>query len=238
MALSLALLALASVAAHATETTTAKVLLPNNGEDSGSLFGSIVASVVEADSTVTTFAVACASGVSPRICQLSSGQRVIQGPFTWAVTAHDENMIGEYVFSLSRLVPVYSRVLWRIFAKTHLCSFDSRCKLDPDKDVMTCTDLTFTGTRNSGYVTETISSYSRSMVPVIITAGADKLATHASTGSGSDSVSLTSTATSSTAKVSTTPFKSSSTSAAMSRMTTQDMMLASAVMIAGGIMVL
>lgn len=70
----------AGVAAADGSTTTIPVLLPMFDKQK------LVGSVVDADSTLTTFAVACAPGVKADECGFPGTFTVLQGPSTWSLS--------------------------------------------------------------------------------------------------------------------------------------------------------
>lgn len=79
MARSLALLAFSS-AVLAAQTTTVKLLLPFADPQP------LVASVVAADSSATTYAVGCPPGTDSDECGFAESQTITQGPSTYAFT--------------------------------------------------------------------------------------------------------------------------------------------------------
>jgi hypothetical protein len=88
MARSLALLALAG-AVVAAQSTTVSLLLPYGDAQT------IVASVVAADSTATTYLFGCAPGTDSNDCGYPSSQTVTQGPSTWIYSASYDSGDGE-----------------------------------------------------------------------------------------------------------------------------------------------
>ncbi|EFY87547.1 hypothetical protein J3458_002151 [Metarhizium acridum] len=159
----LPLLAALAGSAVAAETTTVKILVL--GDESP-----LVGSVVNADSSATTFAVQCPSGTPSDECGLPpDGATITQGESTWQ---------WNYGMSNSEL---------GVFTQK------ANCKLDPSKDVAACSvEITEGSQVTSSETTE--SGYKTSMFPVTITAGADKLSASpraSATNGGSNSVSET-----------------------------------------------
>lgn len=70
----------AAAALAAGQSTTIDLFLPMFDKQK------LVGSVVDADSTATTYAIACPSGANSDDCGLSESQTVTQGPSTWALT--------------------------------------------------------------------------------------------------------------------------------------------------------
>ena len=79
MARALALLACSS-AVLAAQSTTVKLLLPFADPQP------LVASVIAADSTATTYAVGCPPGTDTEDCGFAESQTVTQGPTTYGFT--------------------------------------------------------------------------------------------------------------------------------------------------------
>ncbi|KND93090.1 hypothetical protein TOPH_02286 [Tolypocladium ophioglossoides CBS 100239] len=162
MARALALLAaLAGAALAAGSTTTVSLLLPLMDPQK------IVGSVVKADSTITTFAFACAPDTPAESCGLPGSQTLAQGPSTWIMTlALNGKDSGAY-------------------------TQDVNCKLDAAKDVATCHASVSQQDPSSGTFQSEASSvltgYSSLLLPVTITAGVDKLtATPGATARGTN----------------------------------------------------
>lgn len=80
MARSLALLALAT-GAMAAQSTVVPLLLPYGDVQK------VVASVIAADATATTYLFGCPAGEDSSDCGFPSSQTVTQGPSTWIYTA-------------------------------------------------------------------------------------------------------------------------------------------------------
>ncbi|KFG83900.1 hypothetical protein MANI_016816 [Metarhizium anisopliae] len=162
----LPLLAALAGSAVAAETTTVKILVL--GDESP-----FVGSVVNVDSSATTFAVQCPSGTPSDECGLPPGGATItQGESTW-----------QWSLGMSN-------------SEMGVLTQKANCKLDPSKDVAACKiEFTEGSQVTSSEVTE--SGYKTSMFPVTITAGADKLSASpgaSATNGGSNSASETATA--------------------------------------------
>ncbi|KAL6881322.1 hypothetical protein J3F83DRAFT_721842 [Trichoderma novae-zelandiae] len=146
MARSLALLAFSS-AVLAAQTTTVKLLLPFADPQP------LVASVVAADSSATTYVIGCAPGTPDEDCGFGVSQTVTQGPTTYGFTMSSFGDDGSYTEA-------------------------AQCKLSSAVDVASC-HAAVTQTDSSGSVTATSSigtvTFLDLQLPVVVTAGADKL---------------------------------------------------------------
>ncbi|GJN80913.1 hypothetical protein VFPFJ_00857 [Purpureocillium lilacinum] len=219
----------AGVAAADGSTTTIPVLLPMFDKQK------LVGSVVDADSTLTTFAVACAPGVKADECGFPGTFTVLQGPSTWSLS------LGVSMGDDTDVT---------------VATQDSNCKFDAAKDVATCVGSLTERVSNSDMhttVSEVITGYKTLMIPVTVTAGVDKLsAAPGATQTGSQATptgtaaSTMSTAASATASgsgsktgssASATGSPSSTTNAA-GPMVTQNAVLAGVAAVVGGAMML
>ncbi|KAH6607682.1 hypothetical protein Trco_003995 [Trichoderma cornu-damae] len=178
MARSLALLAVSSAAlAAAQSTTVVPILLPYLDPQP------LVASVVAADNTATTYAYGCKPGTPDDECGLAgTTQTVTQGPSTW-------------VYSMSTPGDEDGTVIQ-----------GGNCKLNSAANVASCT-LWFTQTE-LGSVSSTSVAHSGPyldlQLPVTVTAGLDKLgaAPSGATSTGGSTPAATSSGASETAKTS------------------------------------
>ncbi|KAK1256313.1 hypothetical protein MKX07_008572 [Trichoderma sp. CBMAI-0711] len=171
MARSLALLAFSS-AVLAAQTTTVKLLLPFADPQP------LVASVVAADSSATTYAVGCPPGTDSDECGFAESQTITQGPSTYAFTMAYSGDEGSY---------------------TEI----AHCKLSSAVDVASCS-ASVSQDDGNGNTMATASvgtvTFLDLQLPVTVTAGLDKLqaapgatATDSSapTGTGSSAASQT-----------------------------------------------
>ncbi|KAH0496789.1 hypothetical protein TgHK011_004135 [Trichoderma gracile] len=171
MARSLALLAFSS-AVLAAQTTTVKLLLPFADPQP------LVASVIAADSSATTYAVGCPPGTDSDDCGFAESQTITQGPSTYAFTMAYSADDGAY---------------------TEI----AHCKLSSAVDVASCS-ASVSQDDGNGNTMATASvgtvTFLDLQLPVTVTAGLDKLqaapgatATDASapTGTGSSVASQT-----------------------------------------------
>ncbi|KAF5027529.1 hypothetical protein F66182_346 [Fusarium sp. NRRL 66182] len=149
MARSLALLA-AAVVAVAAQTTTVDFLLPLY--DPQPLEGSVVA----VKDGATTLAINCPKSADSSECGLVSRETVVGGPSTMHVTYSIPAMDEEY----------------------GAASQDFQCKLDPKKDIASCS-VTVVQTVNGSVATTSTavvnSGYKSALIPITVTAGVNKL---------------------------------------------------------------
>ncbi|KAM0255004.1 hypothetical protein ACHAQJ_006232 [Trichoderma viride] len=146
MARSLALLALAS-AAMAAQSTTVSLLLPYGDAQA------LVASVIAADSTATTYLFGCAPGTDSDDCGYPSSETVTQGPSTWIYTASYTGDDGENAIQ------------------------GGHCKLNTKANAADCTmwaTMTVTGSVSSTTAATTMT-FLEAQNDVTVTAGLDKL---------------------------------------------------------------
>ncbi|KAK3906304.1 hypothetical protein C8A05DRAFT_29807 [Staphylotrichum tortipilum] len=145
----------ATLAAAAESTTVVQILIPMVDAQA------IDASVISAGPTATSYFLACPSGAPSDECGLASGLTVLYGPSTM-----------EYAMSFTT----------QLEGDSSIASYSAtvNCKLNPAKQKADCT-----GSLNEDGITttlsETIPNYTSYVVPITVTAGADKLS-----GNGGD----------------------------------------------------
>ncbi|KAJ4294854.1 hypothetical protein N0V88_005091 [Collariella sp. IMI 366227] len=133
-------LVLAAGLAAAQSTTVVNLLIPAADPQA------IVASVISADPTATTYYLKCPDGTDATDCGLADGVSVINGPSTLAYT---------YLFSENSII--------------------AHCSLYSAKDEANC-DGTLIEAGTTSLVTEVLTGYLASYMPVTVTAGIEKLA--------------------------------------------------------------
>ncbi|KAK3307515.1 uncharacterized protein B0T15DRAFT_510781 [Chaetomium strumarium] len=142
----------------AAQTTTVSILLPMADAMPQQMAGS----VISAGPTATQYFVNCPSDTPSYECGLGPGLTVVYGPstlgYTMAYTA-EENQVY---------------------------SVEANCKLDPSKDVASCVGE-MVSAKATSHVSDVLTGYKSMIVPVAITAGADKLAGGAGTTTTVDS---------------------------------------------------
>ncbi|KAJ6444421.1 Mitogen-activated protein kinase HOG1 [Purpureocillium lavendulum] len=223
MARSLALLAaLAGAAVAADSTTTVPVLLPWFDKQE------FVGSIVDADSKITTIAIACAPNVAPDECGYPGTFTVQQGASTWSLSLGLSASFETDVAAATQ---------------------DASCKLDPDNDVASCVASVTQNVSNSEMRTttsEVLTGYKTYMIPVTVTAGVDKLSAApgaSETGSqatptatGANTLSTAASATSSGSKTGSNASATSSPTStnAAGPMVTQNAVLAGVAAVVGG----
>ncbi|KAH7017591.1 hypothetical protein EDB80DRAFT_291225 [Ilyonectria destructans] len=229
MARSLALLAVTGVAAVIAQSTTVSVFLPMYDVQD------LDASIVAADSAKTTFAVSCPKDADSNDCGMTEAQTIVYGPSTFYMSyAYSNSEYGSYTQEIA-------------------------CQFEPKKDMATCAvsveqDVdasTFASTSSTA-----MSGYLDLLVPVTVTAGANKLVdseTASETGSETTAAAPASTTGSTTAAATDSASGSGSTSAsgsdsaastptasdnAAGAMVTQNAVLAGAAVLVGGVLLL
>ncbi|EKJ73970.1 hypothetical protein NXS19_013547 [Fusarium pseudograminearum] len=227
MVRSLALFAGAIATVAAAQATTVNFFLP--GFDKQALVGSVVAVKGEA----TTVAISCPDGTDASECGIQETRTVVGGASTMDISysySPPEEYGGGYM--------------------------DNRtgCKLDPKKDVAICSaeaTNVISGSTESMAATTALSGYKQLIMPITITAGAEKLngdaATATASATGSEATTAdkpkdtaaqsTGSATTSGADADATPSPVESDNAA-GPMVTQNAILAVAAIVGGAAMLL
>ncbi|KAH6996404.1 hypothetical protein BKA56DRAFT_571388 [Ilyonectria sp. MPI-CAGE-AT-0026] len=228
MARSLALLAVTGVAAVVAQSTTVNVFLPMyDAQD-------LEASIVAADSAKTTFAINCPKGADSNDCGITEAQTFIYGPSTFYMSSsYSDSVYGSYVQEIT-------------------------CQFEPKKDLATCAVSVVEDVDSSTFASTSsiiTSGYLDMLIPVTVTAGANKLVdseTASETGSETTAAAPAST-TGSTAAATGSASGSESTSAsgsdsaastptasdnAAGAMVTQNAVLAGAAVLVGGALLL
>ncbi|KAH8735699.1 hypothetical protein BGZ61DRAFT_526748 [Ilyonectria robusta] len=228
MARSLALLAVTGVAAVIAQSTTVNVFLPMyDAQD-------LEASIVAADSAKTTFAVNCPKDADSNDCGITEAQTFIYGPSTFYMSSsYSDSVYGSYVQEIT-------------------------CQFEPKKDLATCAVSVVEDVDSSTFASTSsiiTSGYLDMLIPVTVTAGANKLVdseTASETGSETTAAAPAST-TGSTAAATGSASGSESTSAsgsdsaastptasdnAAGAMVTQNAVLAGAAVLVGGALLL
>ncbi|KAL1837100.1 hypothetical protein VTJ49DRAFT_4280 [Mycothermus thermophilus] len=149
----------AGLAAAQASTTTVSVLLPFADHQD------IEGSVISAGPTATNYFLTCPTGARDTECGFGDGISVLYGPSTLT-----------YAMSFTGLDEKSSTMSYSIGAS---------CSLDLSKDIATCTATMVSGTDTTTY-REVAESFTEYIMPVTITAGAEKLQAAATGGSGGE----------------------------------------------------